>query len=98
MAIRTYRRYLRLKLEAAAMRMDYGLVGAWAAKLEANPGTPLAEDFPGRQKLAEAGYTALEDLDGATADELAAVKGLGASVVGQVLEAVATLTGHPVAL
>jgi hypothetical protein len=42
----------------------------WQAKQEAEPGTPLAADFPLKADLAKVGYTTEEDLDGADQAEL----------------------------
>lgn len=46
------------------------LASFWRGKQEAQPGTPLAADFPFRAQLVEAGYTTLEDIDGADTLEL----------------------------
>lgn len=49
-------------------------------------GTPLPEDFPGRDALAEAGIITLEEVptDG---DALVAIKGIGQVTAGQILGA-----------
>lgn len=44
--------------------------GIWRAKQEAEPGAPLPSDFPYAERLAAAGYTTQEDLDGADEEEL----------------------------
>lgn len=59
-----------LKRLGAVQFSDSPLDGVWRSKQEALPGTDLPADFPMRSALATAGYTAREDLDGATADEL----------------------------
>lgn len=64
------RRYYLSKRRAAHEMGDLALAGAWQAKQEAQPGTPLTDDFPGRVALAAAGYTTTEDLTGASIDEL----------------------------
>jgi hypothetical protein len=64
------RRYYLLKRHAAAARRDDGLAAAWHAKQELEPGTALPADLPALSRLNAAGYTAREDLDGATTDEL----------------------------
>lgn len=64
------RRYYLLKARAARHLEDDGLARAWLAKHDAMPGTPLPDDFPSRQVLIAAGYTAAEDVDGITITEL----------------------------
>lgn len=53
---------------------DAALDRGYAAALRHNhaslPGTPLAANFPALSKLQAAGYTCVEDLDGANEDEL----------------------------
>jgi len=95
MGIGTLRRYHKLKAEAAAGRGDLGQAGALTAKHEADEGTPLPDDFPARDLLEAAKYTTIEDLDGATGDELAKVKGITLTQVAQVLAAVAALKAPP---
>jgi hypothetical protein len=68
--LKTPRRYyLHKRLEARLYYCDDS-DGVWKAKQEAQPGTPLPDDFAHRTTLADLGYTASEDLDGADADEL----------------------------
>lgn len=70
MSVERVRRYYLLKRLAAARRKDDVLAGAWQGKQEAEPGTPLAADFPYRSRLVAAGYSTAEDLDGASSEEL----------------------------
>lgn len=70
MSLERARRYYLLKRLAATLREDDVMAGAWQAKQEAEPGTALAVDFPYRSRLVAAGYSAVEDLDGATSEEL----------------------------
>jgi hypothetical protein len=65
---RPRRYYLGKRLEAAVRGSS--LAEVWQAKQEAEPGTSLAADFPYRSRLVAAGYSTVEDLDGATVDEL----------------------------
>lgn len=67
----TYRRYLLLKFHAAMEMEQYALAGVWRANLEAQTGsTPLPSGFPFLTLLQTRAYTAWQDLDGATVDEL----------------------------
>jgi hypothetical protein len=70
MSVERARRYYLLKRLEAARRYDGALASAWAGKQEGEPGTALAEDFPYRSRLVAVGYSAIEDLDGATTEEL----------------------------
>lgn len=64
---RPRRYYLQKRLRARQLCEEEGV---WKGKQEDEPGTALASDFPSRAALVAAGYTALEDLDGATTKEL----------------------------
>jgi hypothetical protein len=64
------RRYYLQKRAVAALRADAGDAAFWTAKQQAQPGTALAVDFPHLTRLASAGYSTIEDLDGADTDEL----------------------------
>lgn len=75
-AIPSPRRYYLLKRLGAVQFSDRPLDGVWRSKQEALPGTSLPSDFPSLSVLAEYGYTAVEDLDGATVDELRAFTSL----------------------
>jgi hypothetical protein len=81
MALRapTQRRYALLKRLYAARVGDTAMAMMWRGSQEAETGTALSLTFPARTLLVAAGYTAIEDLDGATADELQRNAGLTAS-------------------
>lgn len=49
---------------------DYDLAGVWRWKQERQPGTALPDTFPLLTELDAAGYTTVEDLDGADVAEL----------------------------
>jgi hypothetical protein len=66
----TPRRYCLSKRRAASLSGRDAAAAAWQAKQEAEPGTPLPSTFPFRTRLAELGYVAREDLDGADEQEL----------------------------
>lgn len=70
MGVGTLRRYYRLKAQAAEQRAEEAVASAFEAKRQETAGTPLPADFPHRERLLEAGYETLEDLRGATEDEL----------------------------
>ncbi len=81
MALRapTQRRYALLKRFYAARVGDTAIEMMWRGSQEAEPGSALPSAFPARTRLVAAGYTAIEDLNGATADELQRNAGLTAS-------------------
>lgn len=64
---RPRRYYLQKRLRARQLCLEEGI---WKGKQEDEPATALAPDFPNRAALVAAGYTALEDLDGASTQEL----------------------------
>lgn len=64
------RRHFLSKRRDALERCDTALAGVWQSKQEAEPGVALAADFPHRSLLASAGYTTIEDIDGADEAEL----------------------------
>lgn len=70
MSVERARRYYLLKRLAATQRKDDVMAGAWQAKQEAEPAAQLASGFPFRSRLVAVGYSAVEDLDGATTEEL----------------------------
>jgi hypothetical protein len=57
---------------------------AWRLKQKQEPGTALAGGFPASALLATAGYTCVEDLDGADVDELCDA-GLSTALASKVL-------------
>lgn len=68
--VNSVRRYYLLKAFSARDREERTIEGVWRAKQAEIAGTSLAADFPARAKLVAAGYSTVEDLRGATADEL----------------------------
>jgi hypothetical protein len=70
MSVESVRRYYLLKRLAAAVSNDTALESLWAGKQAAESGTELDATFPYVTRLATAGYVAVEDLDGATVEEL----------------------------
>ncbi len=68
--LRSVRRYYLHKRFGAHAICDLALRDVWRAKQEAEPGTPLPADFPHKSSLEAAGYSTLEDIDGADQAEL----------------------------
>jgi hypothetical protein len=66
--MRSPRRYYLLKLLAA--RCLGREEGVWISKLHEYPGAPLPLCFPSRAALLKAGYSTIDDVDGATPLEL----------------------------
>lgn len=83
----TPRRFYLLKARAAHQAGEHAIEGGWLAKARDQPGTPLPDDLPGRAVLVAAGYLAIEDLVGATDDELRQL-GLTLREVAAVLAAI----------
>lgn len=89
----TARRYRARKAAELAEAGQTAVAAAFRAKAEATPATPLPADFPGRDKLEAATpmpYTTYEDLNGANADELVAIDGIGRKTAERILAAVET--------
>lgn len=91
MAVKTARRYYLQKRLAAARAGDLELAGVWRSKQEATAATPLPADFPLSAALAAAGYSTVEDIDGASADELVSEAALSPRDAEAVLTALAAL-------
>lgn len=68
--VRSYRRYCLLERLAANTREDFSIASVFRAKQEATPGTALPADFPSLALLATAGYSTVEDINGADLEEL----------------------------
>lgn len=69
--IKSARRYYLLKWRAyACIEGEEALASVYQGKHAAEPATPLPVDFPSRSKLVSANYTAVEDVDGASLQEL----------------------------
>lgn len=88
MSIERPRRYYLGKRLHAAMVGDRGWADVWKAKQEEQPGTALPDGFPSRSKLAAVGYEAIEDVDGATVEELQLQAGLSTREASAVLAAI----------
>jgi len=63
------RRWYLRKRQNARELCD-GFEGFWRSQQEAQPGTALPDNFPLLSVLTAGGYTTVEDLRGADADEL----------------------------
>ena len=87
---RPRRLYLRER-QQAAREEEWDLAGVWRSKQQAQPGSPLADDFPMLVRLAAQGYTAREDLDGADEAELAANGEFSDRQAREILAALAVL-------
>jgi len=83
------RRVYLLKRQESKRQFE-GLASVWQEKQEREPGQPLPGSFPSLTKLAAAGYTTIEDLDGADEIELRRV-GFTRSEASAVLSALAKL-------
>ncbi len=86
--MRSPRRYYLLKL-LSARRLGRE-EGVWRAKLLEYPGTELPSTFPSRTALIAAGYTTIEDVDGATPLELALYARLPTTAANAVILAAET--------
>ena len=62
--------YLSKRIASRIQDGEFGLTKIWQYHQEQQPHTLLPVGFPAKQKLEVAGYTALEDLVGATCGEL----------------------------
>lgn len=67
---RARRYYLHQRFWYLRVEKSIGQASVWQAKQEAEPGTPLAADFPYLALLVAAGYSTVEDIDGADQAEL----------------------------
>lgn len=92
MGVGTIRRYYRLRAEALRQQAAEAVAAVYEAKAEAQPGTQFPDNFPLRDRLIAAGYSVVEELRGATADELVA-KGFTRRQAERILEALAGLGG-----
>lgn len=68
--LRPRRFYLMSRIEAAR-NGELALRDVWHSKQDTEPGQSLPDAFPAKAQLATAGYTTVEDIDGADAEELA---------------------------
>jgi hypothetical protein len=84
------RHYLLQRIESIQFGEE-ALGAVWRYKQEAQPGNPLPLDFPFLGELAGAGYTCVEDLNGADARELLRAVNLSAKDALTVLAALAKI-------
>jgi hypothetical protein len=63
----------------------------WRSKLQEYPGVELPSDFPSRAELMAAGYTTVDDVDGATPLELRLYARLSTTSANAVIAAAAAL-------
>lgn len=70
---------------------EWALRDVWHAKQVAEPGTDLPADFPAKLELEAAGYTTVEDVDGADVEELEDYAALSSANANAVLAAIAAL-------
>lgn len=71
-AVNNLRRYALGMRRVAELDGDLAIAQMWMATQAQTAGTPLPSTVPHQALLATAGYTTVEDLDGADADELVA--------------------------
>jgi hypothetical protein len=88
--VKSVRRYYLLERLAACAREDFAIGSVFRAKQEATSGTALPVDFPSLTLLAPAGYSTVEDIDGADLEELQCA-GLTIKQAEAVLTALAAL-------
>jgi hypothetical protein len=69
-SVKTPRRHALLKSQGHRLQQNEELAATWKAKQQAIPGTALPASFPLQARLAVAGYSTVEDLDGTDEDEL----------------------------
>lgn len=99
MGIGTLRRYRRMKVVENAAERQIGAAAAFEAKRRATPATPLPDPFINarvRAALLEATptpYDSLEDLQGATVEELTRVPGIGTATAERIIAEVDALLG-----
>lgn len=84
-SIKTHRRYCFAKYAYYRQRNNLRYL-AWDAKRRTLSGTSIPADFPALAALTDAGYLALEEIDGATQSELTAA-GLSITQAAAVLAA-----------
>jgi hypothetical protein len=68
--VKSVRRYYLLERLAADARYDYSIGSVFRAKQEAEAATALPSDFPSLSILVAAGYSTIQDVDGADVEEL----------------------------
>lgn len=75
----------------AGRRRELSLRDVWHAKQDGEPGVALPAGFPTKDELAAAGYTTVEDIDGADVEELEDYVGISQFQATAVLTALAAL-------
>ena len=68
MSVLSTRRYYLLK--RLFLRRNCLEEDVWVGKQQAEPGVALPPEYPSLARLTELGYSTVEDLNGATSDEL----------------------------
>ena len=91
MPVKTARRYFLLQAQAEERQADPDFGGVWRSKQQQVEGTALPSTFPHRARLVAAGYSTVEDLDGAEAPELVRQVRLSLREAQAVLLALASL-------
>ena len=87
----TLRRIYLKKRKMAYQAGDYALSSVWHARQEEQTSAVIPDGFPSKAALAEAGYTAVGDLEDADADELVEWACLSHSAARAVIAAYAAL-------
>lgn len=87
----TLRRFYLKKRIMARLAGDLAISSLWQSRQEEQTGTALPAGFPAKTDLATAGYTAAEDLEGATTDELVEWARISSKAASAVLAAYAAL-------
>ena len=93
--IRSARRYYLLKRLAARVSGDSALELTWQSKQEGEGGIGLPPDLPSYTTLVAAGYSTVQDLDGADTDELASI-GIRNRQADRVFAALASLAAEAI--
>ncbi len=87
----TLRRLYLKKRIMARLSGDLALSSVWQSRQEEQAGTVLPVGFPAKSDLETAGYTAQQDLEGATCDELVEWVHISSRAARSVLAAYAAL-------
>lgn len=88
--LRLRRFYLMKRIESDRIG-EIALRDVWHGKQDAEPGANLPANFPSKDELATAGYTTVEDVDGADCAELEDYASLSTTQANTVLAALAAL-------
>lgn len=93
--VRSYRRYLLLKVQYHTLLCDLELASAFLAKHDATDGTAFPDSVPFQVKLVAAHYTSVEDVFGSDVDELIENTSLTFSEAEAVVHAITHRAGAP---